>query len=71
MGELDELVVVGGEEGLRGESGAVVEVLDDGAGDGHAVVGTGAAADLVEDDEGAVGGVVEDGAGLDHLDHKG
>ena len=69
VGEVAELVVVGGEEGA-GLDG-VVEVFGDGPGDGEAVEGGGAAADFVEDDEGAVGGVVDDEGGLVHLDHEG
>ena len=46
-------------------------MLDRRPGDGEAVEGGGAAADLVEDDERARAGLVEDGGGLDHLDHEG
>ena len=49
VGEVGELVVVGGEEGAAFH--LVVEVLGDGPGDGEAVEGGGAAADLVEDDQ--------------------
>ena len=35
------------------------------------VIGGGAAADFIEDDEGPVAGPVQDGGGLDHLDHEG
>ena len=70
--ELCEFVVVGGEEGAGSVGIDIgVEVLDHGPGDGEAVVGAGAAADLVEDDEAAGGGVVEDVGGLVHLDHEG
>ena len=41
-------MVVGGEEGAAADG--VVQVLGDGPGDGEAVEGAGAAADLVEDD---------------------
>ena len=70
-GEVGELVVVGGEEGAGFALGGVVEVFDDGPGDGDAVEGGGAAADFVKDDEGAGGGVVEDVGGFLHLDHEG
>ena len=40
-------------------------------GDGEAVEGRGAAADLVQDDQRALAGLVEDRRGLDHLDHEG
>ena len=48
-----------------------MEMLDHRPGDGEAVEGRGAAADLVEDDERARAGLVEDRGGLDHLDHEG
>ncbi len=48
-----------------------MDVFDDRPGDGDAVVGAGAAADLVEDEQAAVGGMVEDVGGLEHLDHEG
>ena len=60
---------------MRGEQGAaaidVVEPLDAGLGDGEAVVGRRAAADLVEDDEAALARLVEDRRRLDHFDHEG
>ena len=69
--ELCEFVVVGGEEGA-GTAGLVgVEVLDNGPCDGEAVVGAGAAANFVENDEAAGGRIVEDVGGLVHLDHEG
>ena len=49
--QLGQLLVVGGEEGARPVFGVGVEMFDDGPSDGQAVVGRGAAADLVEDDE--------------------
>ena len=45
---LVELVVVGGEEGAGSAGAVLVDVLDDGPGDGDAVVGGGASAELVE-----------------------
>ena len=68
VGQVGELVVVGGEEGAAAD--VLVEVFDDGPGEREAVVGAGAAADLVEDDEAARGGGVEDAGGLGHLDHE-
>ncbi len=68
VGEEGEFVVVGGEEGARADG--VVEVLDGGPGEGEAVVGGGASAHFVEQDEGAGGGGVENGGGFGHLDHK-
>ena len=49
--ELDQLVVVGGEEGAAADR--VVDVLGDRPGQRDAVEGAGAAADLVEDDQAA------------------
>ena len=70
-GHVVELVVVGGEEGAGMAAGVLVDVLDDGPGDGDAVVGAGAAAELVEEHKAAGAEVVEDVAGLGHLDHEG
>ena len=67
--ERGQLVIVGGEEGAAPVD--LVEMLDRRPGDGEAVEGGGAAADLVEDDERARPRLVEDGGGLDHLDHEG
>ena len=49
VGQICQLVIMGGEEGAAAD--AVVQVLGDGPGDGEAVKGGGAAADLVENDE--------------------
>ena len=54
-----ELVVVGGKEGLAAQAALVGAVLHHGAGDGHAVVGAGAPADLVQNKQGAAGGVFQ------------
>src|SRR3972149_5878242 len=50
FGEVGELVIGGGEEPLGLSARVLVEVLDDGPGQRHAVEGRGAAADLVEED---------------------
>ena len=68
---LVELVIVRGEEGARMAFGVFVEKLDDGPGDGDAVVSRGAAAQLVEEHEAAIGETVHDGGGFAHLDHEG
>ena len=47
-----------------------MHVLDQRPGQGQAVVGAGAAADLVQDHQGPRGGVVQDVRDLDHLDHE-
>ena len=69
LGQLHQLVVVGGEHRLAADP--VVQVLAHRPGDRDAVVGGGAAADLVEQHQAARGGVVEDRAGLAHLHHEG
>ena len=69
--ERRQLVVVRGEERPRGDFLAVVEELDHGPGDGHAVERARPAADLIEDDERIGRRVVEDLGGLHHLDHEG
>ena len=62
-------MIMGGEQGpaLR----LVVHRLDHRPGDGEPVIGRGAAADLVEDDETARCRLGEDRRRLDHLDHEG
>ena len=69
LGQLHQLVVVGGEHRLAADP--VVQVLGDRPGDRHPVVGRGAAADLVEQHQAPAVGVVQDGAGLAHLHHEG
>ena len=69
-GERGQLVVMRGEERAAAILG-IVQVLDHRPGDGEAVEGRGAAADLVEDDERARAGLVQDRGGLDHLHHEG
>ena len=68
LGQLGQLVVVRGEQ--RPAADAVVQVLRDGPGQRHAVVGAGAAADLVEDHQAARRGVVQDVGRLGHLHHE-
>ena len=59
-----------GEERARRQFLAVVEELDDRAGDRHAVERARAAAHFVEDHERSRRRLVEDLGGLDHLDHE-
>ena len=66
--QLGEFVVVRREQ--RPAADAVVQVLRDAPGQRHAVVGAGAPADLVEDDEAQRRGVVEDVRRLGHLHHE-
>ncbi len=63
-----ELVVVGGEE--RQGLYVVVQVLGDGPGKAHPVVGRGSAPDLVQDNEAPLRGGVQDARRLGHLDHE-
>ena len=69
LGELHQLVIVGGEHRLAPHP--VVQVLAHRPGDRHPVVGRGATADLVQQHQALGGGVVKDGAGLAHLHHEG
>ena len=48
-----------------------VQVFDDGPGDRQAIIGAGAAPDLVQDHQAAWSGIVEDVGCLDHFHHKG
>src|SRR5258708_1595018 len=66
-----ELVEVGGEERLAAEPGSIMDVLDHSLSDADAVVGAGAATDLIDDQQAPVGGVIQDIGGLDHLHHEG
>lgn len=68
VGNTCEILVVGDEEGQA--SGLGDDVLQDGLGNGGAVVGAGAAAELVEDDEAAGGGGAQDAGRLGDLDHE-
>ena len=70
LGHLVELVVVGGKEGL-GVARVLVNVLHNGPGYRDAVVGAGAAAQLVEEHQRALAQVVEYRGCLGHLDHEG
>src|SRR5919107_1373476 len=67
--EARQLVVVGGEEreGLH----VVVQVLGDGPGEAHPVVGRGAASYLVQDDQRAFGRAVQNACRFGHLHHEG
>ena len=62
-------MVVGREEGFGAD--AAVDVFDHGPGEGEAIVGGGAAPDLIEHNQAARGGGVEDHGGFSHLDHEG
>src|SRR6266849_6528492 len=57
-----------GEE--RARAGVLLQMLDDGPGDGEAVEGSGAAADFVEQDEARGRGVIEDSGNLGRFDEE-
>ena len=69
--ELCEFVVVGREQGLGAKKAPVADVFDDRPGNAHAVVGRGAAADLIQDQEAFGGRIAENVGDLVHLDHEG
>src|SRR2546425_4819219 len=69
FGELRQLVIMRGKDRLAPD--AVVQTLGYGPRDRHAVVGRGATADLIEQDQASAGGGVQDRACLTHLDHEG
>ena len=68
-GQRGQLVEVGGEQAAAAVD--LVQMLDHRPGQRQAVIGGGAAADLVQDHEAARPGQVQDAGGLDHLDHEG
>ena len=70
IGQRGQLVVMGGKEGARLEAGMVVQVFDDGPGDGEAVVGAGAPADFVQNKQGPAGCMMQNLRCLHHLHHK-
>ena len=66
-----KLVVVGGEQGLGPQLPGIGGEFQHGPGDAHAVIGGGASADLVQDQQTAGGGVFQNGGHLGHFHHKG
>ena len=69
LGEFGQLKIMSGEQSLG--AGARVDIFDRGPGDGKTVVGGGAAADFVEQDQGARRCGVKNRGGFGHLDHEG
>src|SRR5260370_1037486 len=69
FGQLGQFVVMAGEESAAAD--LIVQIFGDGPGQRDAVVGAGAAADLVEDDQALRTGIIEDVGRLGHLDHEG
>jgi hypothetical protein len=70
LAELRQLVVVRGKQRAAAQLGIVVDVLDQGLGNRHAVVGAGAAPHFVEDDEAFGGALRQNSGGFGHFDHK-
>ena len=68
--ERGQLVVMRREQRQRAQLWSIVQVLENGLRDADPVVGAGAAADLIENEQAAGGGVREDVRGLHHLDHE-
>ena len=68
MGERLELPVVGGGDG---EAADAQEILEDGLGEGRALCGVGAGAELVEEDEGTGRGGTQDGDDVAHVGAEG
>jgi len=62
---------VGGKERSRTQLWVIVEILDHRPGDGYAIIGARATADLIQDEQAPRGGVVEDVRELYHLHHEG
>ena len=71
IGQIGQLVIVRGEEGLWARTCLGREVFGHGPRDAEPVERGGAAADLVEHDEASRGGEVEDARRLLHLHHEG
>lgn len=69
--QLGQFVIMSREHRAGSEFRVEVEVLDHGPGDAESIVGAGAAADFVEDDEAAGGRVVENVGGFVHFHHEG
>src|ERR1700730_13495308 len=66
-----QLVIMGGKERQRAKLRCIVEIFEDRLRDAHAVVGAGAATDLVENEQAARRGVSEDVRRLHHFNHEG
>ena len=69
--ERGQLMVMGRKHRLRAELFLIRAVLQHGAGDGHAVVGGGAAAYLVEDEQAPACRIAQDIGDLAHFEHEG
>ena len=69
FGHRGQFVVVGGKKGTR--ASYVMQVFNDGAGDGQTIIRARASADFVKDNQAVLRCMVKDRRGLFHLDHKG
>ena len=67
--ELGQLMIVGGEQGAAAVH--IMQGLGAGPGDGQTVIGRGATANLVQNDQRTSCGLCQDGCGFDHLGHEG
>ena len=63
-------MVMSGKERLRSQFRVVVEVLHSCPGNRNTVISTGAAADLIQDEQATFGGIVQDISSLNHLNHE-
>src|SRR5712691_11511377 len=68
IGKLGQLVIVSGEK--RARARVLLEMLDDGPGDGETVKRGGAASDFVEKHEARGRGVIQDGGDFAHFDEE-
>ena len=68
---LIEFMIMGGKKGAGTGLDMLVQVFHNSPGNGNAVVGGGATAQLIEEHQRAGRYIVEDIGGLGHLDHKG
>ena len=69
--QLAKFVIMGGKQRAGAQFFLIGHIFQHRSGDGHAVKGGGAAADLVQDQQTPPGGVAQDVGHLVHLHHKG
>src|SRR5512136_60026 len=68
--QFNQLMIMGGEKGLRSKVGMVMDELGYCPGNGQSVVSGSAPPNLVQDYEGTRGSIVQNIRGFSHLDHK-
>src|SRR5450759_553116 len=71
IAKLSQLVIMGGKKSTRAQAGMVMDIFNQGPGDGKAVVSTGAAPNFVQHQQAAAGGMVENIGSFSHFDHEG